>query len=82
MLDFAAANHVPVINMVDVLKANAPADFYMDPVHPTAVGHKLIANQLYNVIRTLPVYQAACQPSGVSVANSAPVNSPTTTAGR
>jgi lysophospholipase L1-like esterase len=81
MLDFAAANHVPVINMVDVLKANAPADFYMDPVHPTAVGHKIIAGELYNVIRTLPVYQAACQPSGVSVANSAaPANSPSTTA--
>ena len=80
MLDFAAANHVPVISMVDVLKDNAPADFYMDPVHPTAVGHKIIAEQLYNVIRTLPVYQTACQPSAVNVANSAgPVNSPATT---
>ena len=80
MLDFAAANHVPVINMVDVLKDNAPADFYMDPVHPTAVGHKIIAEQLYNVIRTLPVYQTACQPSAVNVANSAaPVNSSATT---
>ncbi|HTS38240.1 MAG TPA: SGNH/GDSL hydrolase family protein [Candidatus Solibacter sp.] len=71
MLDFAAANHVPVVNMVDVLQSNAPANFYMDPVHPTAVGHKLIADQLYNVIRTLPAYQAACQQTAVNVANSA-----------
>jgi lysophospholipase L1-like esterase len=75
MLDFAAANQVPVVNMVEVLSANAPADFYMDPVHPTSVGHKIIADQLYNVIRGLPVYTAACQQQGVSVANSAITNS-------
>ena len=76
MLGFAAANHIPVVNMVDVLQTNAPPNFYMDPVHPTAVGHKLIADQLYNVIRTLPVYQAACQQTAVNVANSAPGSSP------
>jgi lysophospholipase L1-like esterase len=70
MLDFAAANRVPVVNMVDVLQTNAPADFYMDPVHPTAVGHKVIADQLYGVIRGLPVYATACQQTAVSVANS------------
>ena len=70
MLEFAAANHVPVVNMVDILSKNAPADFYMDPVHPTAVGHKLIAEQLYQVVRGLPDYQAACQSQGVSVATS------------
>jgi lysophospholipase L1-like esterase len=72
MLDFAQANHVPLVNMIDVLKTNAPANFYMDPVHPTAVGHKIIADQLYNVIRGLPAYTAACQQQSVSVANSAP----------
>jgi lysophospholipase L1-like esterase len=71
MLDFAQANHVPVVNMIDVLKTNAPANFYMDPVHPTAVGHKIIADELYNVIRGLPAYTAACQQQSVSVANSA-----------
>jgi lysophospholipase L1-like esterase len=77
MLDFAQANHVPVVNMIDVLKTNAPANFYMDPVHPTAVGHKIIADQLYNVIRGLPAYTAACQQQSVSVANSAtPASSP------
>ena len=81
MLDFAQANHVPVVNMIDVLKTNAPANFYMDPVHPTAVGHKIIADQLYNVIRGLPAYTAACQQQSVSVANSAtPASSPNGTA--
>jgi lysophospholipase L1-like esterase len=71
MLDFAQANHVPVVNMVDVLKTNPPANFYMDPVHPTAIGHRIIADQLYQVIRGLPAYTAACQPQAVSLANSA-----------
>jgi phospholipase/lecithinase/hemolysin len=61
--------------MVDVLSKNAPPGFYMDPVHPNAVGHKMIAEQLYNVIRTLPAYTAACQQgtapsSAVASANS------------
>lgn len=82
MLEFAAANHVPVVNMIDVLNPNAPANFYMDPVHPTAVGHQVIANQLYNVIRGLPVYTAACQQT-VNVANSGtPAPAPNGTAGR
>lgn len=81
MLDFAAANHVPVVNMIDVLSRNAPANFYMDPVHPTATGHQIIADQLYNVIRGLPAYTAACQQQGVNVANSAnPASSPNGTA--
>ncbi len=75
MLDFAAANHVPVVNMVDVLKGNAPANFYMDPVHPTAAGHRIIADQLYKVIRALPVYQSACQQQAVDVAKSTGPNS-------
>jgi len=77
MLDFAAANHVPVVNMVDALKANPPADFYMDPVHPTAAGHKMIADQLYNLIRTLPAYSQACSSQPVNVVNSSPVPSGT-----
>lgn len=77
MLEFAAANHVPVINMVDVLSTNAPPNFYMDPVHPTAVGHQMIADQLYSVVRGLPAYAAACQQQNVSVANSNPAASST-----
>ena len=77
MLDFAAANQIPVINMVDVLAKNPQANFYMDPVHPTAVGHQFIAEQLYSVIRGLPVYTTACQ-QAVNVANSTnPAATPT-----
>ena len=75
MLEFAAANHVPVVNMVDVLSTNAPANFYMDPVHPTAVGHQMIADQLYKVVRGLPAYTAACQQQAVNLANSNPASS-------
>lgn len=71
MLDFAAANHVPVVNMIAVLEQKPVANFYGDPVHPTAIGHKIIADQLYNVIHGLPVYAAACQQSAVNLANSA-----------
>jgi len=71
MIDFAQANHVPMVNMIEVLKANATPNFFMDSVHPTAVGHQLIAEQLFNLIHGLPVYTAACQQQGVSVANSA-----------
>ncbi|HEY6769285.1 MAG TPA: hypothetical protein VI386_31455, partial [Candidatus Sulfotelmatobacter sp.] len=70
MLDFAAANHVPVINMVEILEQKPGANFYMDPVHPTATGHQIIADQLYNMIRGLSVYAAACQQQAVNVANS------------
>jgi lysophospholipase L1-like esterase len=70
MLDFAQANRVPVVNMIDVLQRTSPDHFYMDPVHPTAVGHQFIAGQLYNLIRDLPAYTAACQLQSVNVANS------------
>jgi lysophospholipase L1-like esterase len=80
MLDFAAANRVPVINMIEVLEQQPVSNFYMDPVHPTAVGHQAIADRLYTVIRGLPAYAAACQQPAVNVANSA--SSPNGAAGR
>jgi phospholipase/lecithinase/hemolysin len=50
---------------------------YMDPAHPTVAGHKVIAEELYKIIRQLPVYNQACQVPGVSVANSsAPAAAP------
>lgn len=71
MLDFAAANHVPVVNMVEVLRHEDQNKMYMDPAHPTLAGHKIIADQLYQIIRQLPAYNEACQGTAVSVANSA-----------
>jgi lysophospholipase L1-like esterase len=71
MLDFAAANHVPVVNMIEVLRHQDQNAMYMDPAHPTLAGHKIIAEQLYNVIRQTPAYSEACSGTGVNVANSA-----------
>jgi phospholipase/lecithinase/hemolysin len=51
-----------VINMVDVLAEHPTANFYMDPVHPTATGHQVIAGELYSLIRALPEYAQACVP--------------------
>jgi lysophospholipase L1-like esterase len=62
MLDFAQTNHVPVINMVDYLEKHPTPNFYMDPVHPTAAGHGVIAGQLFSLIQGLPVYEQACVP--------------------
>jgi lysophospholipase L1-like esterase len=60
MLEFAQSRHVPVINMADFQSAHPMENFYMDAVHPTARGHELIAQQLYFLIRGLPVYTQAC----------------------
>jgi len=77
MLDFAAANHVPVVNMIEVLRHQDQGAMYMDPAHPTVAGHKIIAEQLYQVIRQTPVYNGACQAPAVSVANSVAPNGST-----
>ncbi len=79
MLDFAQSNHVPVINMVDYLEKHPTGNFYMDPVHPTATGHGVIAGQLYSVIQGLPAYTQACVPPA-SVVSAQPA--PTSTEAR
>lgn len=73
MLDFAQAEHVPVINMIEVMRNKDQNAMYMDPAHPTVAGHKVIAEELYKTIRQLPVYNEACQATAVNVANSVPV---------
>jgi lysophospholipase L1-like esterase len=70
MLDFAAEQHLPVVNMIEVLRHQDQNAMYMDPAHPTAAGHKIIADELYKVIRQLPAYNEACRVPALSVANS------------
>ena len=53
MLDFARDRHVPLVNMIDVLRSKDQAPYYMDHVHPTAIGQELIAEELHKVIRPL-----------------------------
>lgn len=71
MLDFAQAHHLPVMNMIDFLSEHPTTGFYMDPVHPTATGHQVIAEQLYGLIRGLPAYVGACAPPA-NVVSTAP----------
>jgi lysophospholipase L1-like esterase len=53
MLDFARDHKVPLVNMIDVLRSKDHSQLYMDHVHPTAPAHRMIAEELYKVIRPL-----------------------------
>lgn len=53
LLGFARDHNVPVVNMIDMLRSKDHGPYYMDHVHPTAIGHKLIAEELYKVVRPL-----------------------------
>jgi lysophospholipase L1-like esterase len=71
MLEFARNEHVPVVNMIEVMRNQNQSAMYMDPAHPTVAGHQLIAQELYKTIRQLPVYNEACRATNVNVAKSA-----------
>jgi lysophospholipase L1-like esterase len=60
MLEFANTHHMPLVNMIPVISSKNQADMFMDPAHPTAAGHEVIASQLLHMIHNLPPYQAAC----------------------
>ncbi len=68
MLEFAATHQVPVVNMIDVMRDKDQNTMYMDPAHPTVAGHRIIAQQLYDVIHGLAAYTQACQAAAVNVA--------------
>jgi lysophospholipase L1-like esterase len=61
MMDFAQANHVPMVNMIEAWRTRDRSPLFMDHVHPTQPGHELIANDLEPVVRAVPAYAAACQ---------------------
>jgi lysophospholipase L1-like esterase len=60
MLQFAETHHVPLVNMIPVISGKNQAEMFMDPAHPTAAGHQVIAGQLLQTIHNLAPYQAAC----------------------
>jgi len=61
MLEFAHANNVPIVNMMDVMKSQDQDAMYTDDlVHPSPAGHALIAQQLAPLVRGLDSYAAAC----------------------
>ena len=61
MLEFARAENIPIVNMIDIMRTKDQNAVYMDIAHPTKLGHQLIADQLEKTIRTLPSYSAACE---------------------
>jgi len=67
MLDFAAKEHVPLVDMIPVMGAKNQSAMFMDTVHPTVAGHEIIAGELIKTVESLPNYNAAC--SGTSLAD-------------
>jgi len=66
MIDFAAKNNVPMVNMIPIISTKDQSAMFMDPAHPTVAGHQIIADELLKTVETLPAYEAAC---GNAVAN-------------
>jgi len=81
MLEFAEKQHVPIVNMIPVISTKNQEAMFMDPAHPTAAGHEVIAGQLLQEIHTLPAYASVCgevsQPANLkSALESAPAVAP------
>lgn len=64
MIDFAQANHLPLVNMFEAWRKQDHRPLFMDHVHPSATGHQQIADALAQTIRTLPSEAAVCQSNG------------------
>jgi lysophospholipase L1-like esterase len=66
MLDFAAKEHVPVINMIPVVSGKNQDAVFLDPVHPSVEGHEIIAEQLLHTVENLPPYDEVCSTAAKS----------------
>src|ERR1700722_6327281 len=67
MIDFAAREHVPMVNMIPVMSPMNQSAMFMDQVHPTVAGNEVIANELFKTVEALPNYNAVC--NGTSLAD-------------
>jgi phospholipase/lecithinase/hemolysin len=61
--------------MIPILGARNRKVMFMDPAHPTAAGHQVIAAELVKTITTLPAYENACNSPAMQM-NSAQAVSP------
>lgn len=61
MLDYARANNVPLINIIELMRGQNQDDVFMDHVHPTPAGHVLIAEELASTVKGLDSYSAVCR---------------------
>lgn len=60
MAEYARQNNIPLVNMIDVMRSQNQDQVFMDHVHPTELGHVMIAQQLLPAVRGLSSYAAAC----------------------
>jgi lysophospholipase L1-like esterase len=61
MLDYSHANNVPLVNIIQLMRNQNLDDMFLDHVHPTAAGHTLIAEELFNTLTGTESYQNACR---------------------
>ena len=54
---FANSHHIPLVDVLPVLQANQQEDLYFDQVHFKVIGHRLVAEALYEAL--LPIVAAA-----------------------
>jgi phospholipase/lecithinase/hemolysin len=64
--------------MIPIISVRDQKAMFMDPAHPTAAGHQIIAGELVKTISTLPAYTTACT-NPQSQLNSAKAESPAQT---
>jgi lysophospholipase L1-like esterase len=76
MVDFAAKEHVPIVDMIPIISTRDQKAMFMDPAHPTVAGHQIIADELVKTVSALPAYSTACANPQAQV-NSAKAESPT-----
>jgi len=60
MPEYARANNLPLVNIIDLMKSQDQNAVFEDHVHPSVKGHQMIAEQLLATVRGLPSYAAAC----------------------
>jgi lysophospholipase L1-like esterase len=77
MLDFARANNIPLVNIIDLMKDQDQNVVFMDHVHPSAKGHIMIAEQLASMLRGLDSYNRVCKASNGSALTSLTTKSAT-----
>jgi lysophospholipase L1-like esterase len=61
MVDYARANNVPLVDIIRLMRDQNLNDMFLDHVHPTAAGHTLIAEELFNMVQGTESYQNACR---------------------
>ncbi len=71
MINFAAKNNVPMVNMIPIISTKDQSAMFMDPAHPTVAGHEIIANELVKTVETLPAFSSACGTPQSAAANTA-----------